>query len=139
MDAQANAPNDHPQLSPAARKFLEETTLKSILGIGDAALDPMMAVAYRLYQVGRYTETEVFCRGLIAADHKAWWPYSLYAATLRRLGRLPEALVELEKGLTWSPNEPKLLFMRGEIREALAQQQKAAPAALPTPTPHVAA
>jgi hypothetical protein len=82
----------------------------------------------------------VLCRGLVAADHKYWWSYSLYAATLRRLGRLREALAELEKGLTYEPNEPKLLFMRGEIREALARQEGAPAAKSPnTPSPRVAA
>jgi tetratricopeptide (TPR) repeat protein len=139
MDAQlTTVPND-PQLSPAARKFLEETTMKSIFGISDAALDTVMALAYQLYQVGRYSETEVLCRGLVAADHKYWWSYSLYAATLRRLDRLPEALAQLEKGLAYEPNEPKLLFMRGEIREALAQQQSAPAKSTTTPSPHVAA
>jgi tetratricopeptide (TPR) repeat protein len=129
------------QISPAARKFLEQTTMKSIFGISDAALDTVMALAYQLYQVGRYAEAEVLCRGLVAADHKYWWSYSLYAATLRRLGRLREALAELEKGLAYEPNEPKLLFMRGEIREALAQQEGApAPkASTTTPSPRVAA
>ena len=139
MDAQhTNDSND--QLSPSARKFLQDTTMKSIFGISDAALDTVMALAYQLYQVGRYPEAEVLCRGLVAADHKYWWSYSLYAATLRRLGRLREALAELEKGLAYEPNEPKLLFMRGEIREALAQQESA-PAAKPstTPSPRVAA
>ncbi len=141
MDAQqTNDSND--QLSPAARKFLAETTMKSIFGISDAALDTVMALAYQLYQVGRYPEAEVPCRGLVAADHKYWWSYSLYAATLRRLGRPEEALAELEKGLAYEPNDPKPLFMRGEIRQALAQQ-KSAPAAKPSPTntpsPRVAA
>jgi tetratricopeptide (TPR) repeat protein len=135
---QTSVPND-PQLTPAARRFLEETTMKSIFGISDAALDTVMALAYQLYQVGRYAEAEVLCRGLVAADHKYWWSYSLYAATLRRLDRLPEALAELEKGLVHEPNEPKLLFMRGEIREALAQRQGAPAAPLTTPNPRVAA
>jgi tetratricopeptide (TPR) repeat protein len=140
MDARTNTSPIDCQLSPAARKFLEETTMKSIFGISDEALDAVMALAYQLYQVGRYAETDVLCRGLIAADHRYWWSYSLYAATLRRLGQLREALVELEKGLTYEPNEPKLLFMRGEIREALAQQERSAPTpATSTPNPRVAA
>jgi tetratricopeptide (TPR) repeat protein len=138
MDARTNTSPIDSQLSPAARKFLEETTMKSIFGISDEALDAVMALAYQLYQVGRYAEAEVLCRGLIAADHRYWWSYSLYAATLRRLGQLREALVELEKGLTYEPNEPKLLFMRGEIREALGQQEKSAPV-ISSPNPRVAA
>ena len=140
MDAQQTNVSIDSDLPPAARQFLEETTMKSIFGISDAALDTVMALAYQLYQVGRYAEAEVLCRGLIAADHKYWWSYSLYAATLRRLGRLREALAELEKGLTYEPNEPKLLFMRSEIREALARQEST-PAAKSstTPSPRVAA
>ena len=137
MDALINS-----QLPANARKFLEETTMKSIFGIPDQALDAIMALAYQLYQVGRYSEVEVLCRGLIAADHKYWWSYSLYAATLRRLGRLEEALEELAKGLVYEPNEPKLLFMRSEIREALARA-KATPATgagnSSTPNPQIAA
>ncbi|HEX7558663.1 MAG TPA: tetratricopeptide repeat protein [Usitatibacter sp.] len=122
MDAQTNSTPIDPQLTPAARQFLEETTMKSLFGIPDEALDAIMALAYQLYQVGRYADAEVLCRGLIAADHKYWWSYSLYAATLRRLGRLREALAELDKGLAYEPNEPKLLFMRGEIAEALVRE-----------------
>ena len=138
MDAQPD-----PKLSPKAHKFLEETTMKSIFGIPDEALDAVMALAYQLYQVGRYPEVEVLCRGLIAADHKYWWSYSLYAATLRRLGKLEEALDAVGKGLLYEPSEPKLLFMRSEIGEALARS-KAAPTcqevgASSTPNPQIAA
>ena len=117
MDAQIDS-----QLTPTARRFLEETTMKSILGIPDHALDAVMALAFRLYQVGRYTETEVLCRGLVAADHTYWWSYSLYAATLRRLGKPREALVLLEKGLAHEPGQAKLLVMRRELHAALARQ-----------------
>jgi len=136
MDAQTNSTQIDSQIPPAARQFLEETTMKSIFGIPDEALDAIMALAYQLYQVGRYADVEVLCRGLIAADHKYWWSYSLYAATLRRLGRLPEALAQLEKGLTYEPNEPKLLFMRSEIGEALARETRPSKATLsPTVAP----
>jgi predicted Zn-dependent protease len=147
MDAQTNSTQIDSQLTPAARRFLEETTMKSIFGITDEALDAVMALAYQLYQVGRYADAEVLCRGLVAADHKYWWSYSLYAATLRRLGRLREALEELDKGLAYEPNEPKLLFMRREIGEALALETRrtkasASPAVAPatsTTKPRVAA
>jgi tetratricopeptide (TPR) repeat protein len=146
MDAQLDP---RIQLPPTARKFLEETTMKSIFGISDEALDAVMALAYQLYQVGRYPEVAVLCRGLIAADHKYWWSYSLYAATLRRLGKLQEALEELTKGLVYEPAQPKLLFMRNEICEALVRR-KATPAANaaivpsnpntnPNPKPQIAA
>jgi hypothetical protein len=124
MDAQQPNPSLDSDLSPAARSFLEETTMKALFGIPDEALDAIMALAHQLYQVGRYADTEVLCRGLIAADHKYWWSYSLYAATLRRLGRLRESLDQLEKGLAYEPNEPKLLFMRREIGEALARETR---------------
>jgi predicted Zn-dependent protease len=117
------------QLSPNARKFLEENTMRSIFGIPEEALDAVMATAYQLYQAGRYAEVEVLCRGLIAADHKYWWSYSLYAATLRRLGRPQEALEQLTQGLAYEPDEPKLLLMRSELRAELAREESAPPPA----------
>ena len=114
------------QMSPNARKFLEENTMRDIFGIPEEALDTVMATAYQLYQASRYAEVEVLCRGLIAADHTYWWSYSLYAATLRRLGRLPEALDQLEKGLSHEPNEPKLLLMRSELRAEIAREEDVA-------------
>jgi predicted Zn-dependent protease len=118
------------EITPAARKFLEETTMKTLLGIPDEALHAVMAVAFQLYQAGRYSEAEVLCRGLIAADHKCWWSYSLYAATLRRLGRITEGLAQLEAGLDHSPSEPQLLHMQREVREAIAAgEESLSPAA----------
>jgi len=113
-----------PQLSANARKFLEENTMRSILGISESALDAVMATAYQLYQAGRYPEVEVLCRGLIAADHKYWWSYSLYAATLRRLGRLRDALAVLEIGIRYEPDAPKLLLMRSELRRQIANEER---------------
>jgi len=116
------------QMSPNARKFLEENTMRDIFGIPEEALDAVMATAYQLYQAARSPEVEVLCRGLIAADHKYWWSYSLYAATLRRLGRLREAVEQLDRGLTYEPDEPKLLLMRSELRAAIANEEDGAPA-----------
>ena len=112
-----------PQLSALARKFLEENTMRSIFGIPEEALDAVMATAYQLYQAGRYPEVETLCRGLIAADHKYWWSYSLYAATLRKLGRLREALDQVDKGLVYEPDEPKLMMMRSELRAEITREK----------------
>ena len=116
------------QMSPNARKFFEENTMRDIFGIPEEALDAVMATAYQLYQAGRFPEVEVLCRGLIAADHKYWWSYSLYAATLRRLGRLQEAVEQLDRGLAYEPDEPKLLLMRSELRAEIAREENGAPA-----------
>jgi hypothetical protein len=105
---------------PIAESFLAKTTMKSILGIDQHALDQVMATAYLLYQAGRYEQVDVLCRGLIAADHTYWWSYSLHAAALRRLGRFAEALAQLDSGLVHEPGAPKLLAMRDEIIAALA-------------------
>ncbi len=133
-----DSPSPQPPLSPAVRRFLEQTTMKSIFGISDQVLDAVMALAYQLYRIGRYPEAEVLCRGLVAADHTYWWSYSLYAATLRRLGRLPEALAALDKGLAHEPDAPKLLVMRDEICQALARRGESSPSQ-PTPNPRAAA
>jgi tetratricopeptide (TPR) repeat protein len=123
------------ELTPAARKFLEETTMKSLLGIPDEALDAVMAIAYQLYQAGRYPEVDVLCRGLVAADHRYWWSYSLHAATLRRLGRLPEALAEVEKGLVYEPGQAKLVSMQSELRSAIAREDSSGTEAAPFSAP----
>src|SRR5215475_9408703 len=123
MSAHKTVPIETQQLSPTARKFLEDHTMREIFGIPEEALDAVMATAYQLYQAGRYPEVEVLCRGLVAADHKYWWSYSLYAATLRKLGRPHEAVALVEKGLVYEPGEPKLLLMCSELREEIAREQ----------------
>ena len=105
--------------NPKVASYLRRTTMKSILGLDQGALDHVMATAYLLYQAGRYTEVDVLCRGLVAADQTYWWSYSLHAGALRRLGRLPEALEQIERGLAFEPNEKKLQLMRGEVLAAL--------------------
>jgi predicted Zn-dependent protease len=118
----------------AAASFVRRTTMKSILGLDQQALDHVMATAYLLYQAGRYDEVDVLCRGLVAADHTYWWSYSLHAAALRRLGRLPEALAQVERGLAFEPNEKKLQLMRGEILAALGAWKELASSAEPSTT-----
>jgi len=117
--------------------------MKTLLGVPDEALDAVMAVAFQLYQAGRYSETELLCRGLIAADHKHAWSYSLHAATLRRMGRPHDALAQIETGLAYQPDEPKLLYMARELREEIASDGPAG-GGVPqqissTPTPRAAA
>ena len=129
----ANVPTP---VSPAVASFLRRTTMQSILGLDQGALDHVMATAYLLYQAGRYAEVDVLCRGLIAADHTYWWSYSLHAAALRRLGRLTEALEQVDHGLAFEPNEKKLQLMRGEIVAALGawrERAESEPAALVRP------
>jgi len=119
MNAQIDS-SPESQLSIAARNFLRDNTMKSLLGIPEDALDAVMALAFQLYQSGRYREVEVLCRGLVAADHTSWWSYALYAATLRRLGKLTQALSQAERGLVYEPHAPRLIALRAEIRAALA-------------------
>jgi hypothetical protein len=107
------------QQPSAVETFVARTTMLSILDLDQSHLDQIMATAYLLYQAGRYREVDVLCKGLIAADHKYWWSYSLHAAALRRLGRLAEALHQVDNGLVHEPAEPKLLLMRGEILAAI--------------------
>jgi predicted Zn-dependent protease len=104
-----------PKSTAPAPDFRETTTMKDLLGIPEAALDQIMAIAYQFYASGHYQRATTLCRGLIAADHQYWWSYSLYAAVLRRLGRLQEALEQIDLGLAYEPGESKLLLMRGEI------------------------
>ncbi len=109
MNANALSPTD----------FLEMTPMRAILGIPSEVLDEAMAQAWKLYQAGRYHDAEILCKGLLAADHRYWWAYSLYAAVLRKQGRLREALIQTEAGLRYEPGQPKLLAMRADIARTL--------------------
>jgi Flp pilus assembly protein TadD len=122
---------------PAVASFVRRSTLKSTLWRDPGALDHVMATAYQLFQAGRYAEVDVLCRGLIAADRTYWWSYSLRAAALRRLGRLEEALVEVDHGLVFEPDEKKLLFMRGELLSAIGEWRERAPGSPPTAPPRL--
>ncbi len=113
----------------AARQYLERMPMRAVLGIPTETLDQGMAIAYLLYRAGRYDDTETLCRGLLAADHRYWWAYSLYAATLAKLGRPDEALVQVECGLRYEPGQPKLVAMRAELVATLAPMR--APGARP--------
>jgi len=121
--------------NPTVASFVRGATMQSILGIDQGALDQVMATAFLLYQSGRYAEVDVLCRGLIAADHTYWWSYSLHAAALRRMGRLADALEQIDNGLVHEPNEKKLQLMRGEILAAIGswKERTSAPEATATP------
>jgi hypothetical protein len=135
----ATAVTDPVVTDPAVASFVRRSTLKSTLARDPGALDHVMATAYQLYQAGRDAEVDVLCRGLIAADDTYWWSYALRAAALRRLGRLEEALVEVDHGLAFEPEAKRLLFMRGEILSALGQWRDRAPGAPPAVGPAPAA
>jgi predicted Zn-dependent protease len=101
--------------------FLDRNPLTAFLPIPAEVLDQAMATAYQLYRDRRYAEAETMCRGLLAADPTYWWSYSLYAATLQKLGRLREALTMVTLGLRHEPSQPKLLALRDELESRIAQ------------------
>ena len=98
---------------------LSSTPLKQAFGLSTETLDHAMATAYQLYQSHRFSEAEILCRGLLAADPGYWWCYSLYAAILRRQGRLRQAITLLDRGLAHEPAQAKLLAMRAETQAAI--------------------
>lgn len=91
------------------------TPMRKILRIPAEVLDQAMANAYALFRADHLDQAEILCKGLLAADHRYWWAYSLYAATLQKLGRFDEALVQITRGLRFEPGQPKLLTMRAEL------------------------
>lgn len=99
----------------ATSHFLERNPMRSLLAMPQAYLDQAMALAYQLYQSGSYGEAEVMCRGLLAADHRYWWAYSLHAAVLLKVGKPHEALTQVDLGLRYEPGQPKLLAMKTDI------------------------
>lgn len=100
--------------------FLERMTVRELLGVPPGAIERACQIAHQLYQAGRLGEADVVCRGLIACDHRLAWTYSLHAAVLRRLGRLEQALAQVQQGLTHEPGHAKLRTMRDELLGLLA-------------------
>jgi predicted Zn-dependent protease len=98
--------------------FLARTPLHAVLALPHSIVEQAMSAAYGCYCSGRYDDAEVLCKGILAVDPTDWWPYSLYAATLRALGRPREALAVIHAGLQRAPGEPKLLAMRAAILAA---------------------
>ena len=111
-------------MSTAAHRYLEATPMRALLGIPTEVLDQFMAIAFQLYKDGRYPQAEIVCRGLLAADHRYWYPYSLYAATLQKMGRFGEAIAQLDQGLRHEPGQPKLLALREAIRKSAGRAQR---------------
>jgi predicted Zn-dependent protease len=97
------------------QEFLDKHPLRTLVAFPPEYMDQAMALAFQSFQAGRYDETETLCRGLLALDHHYWWSYSLYAATLLKLGKVREALVQINLGLAHEPEQPKLLEIKKEI------------------------
>lgn len=95
--------------------FLEQAPMQALLSIPADALEQVMATAYRCFCAGAYADAEILCRGLIAADHRHWYPRTLYAATLVRAGRPREALAQIAEGLRRHPGQPRLMALKKEI------------------------
>ena len=95
--------------------FLAKHPLNTLVAFPQEYLDEAMALAYQSFQAGRYEDTVTLCKGLIAIDNSYWWSYSLYAGALARLGKVREALVQINLGLAHEPDQPKLMAMKREI------------------------
>lgn len=117
----------HVMTEATARDFPDCTALRGLLGIPDDYFDHAMALAYRFHCAERHHDAEVMCRGLLAADPRNWWVSSLYAVTLLKLGRTAQARDQVESGLRYHPDHPKLVAMRDELLAitASARQERA--------------
>ena len=107
----------------AAHRPTAITPTRAIQPIPPDVLDQFMATAYQLYTAGRYAAAEVICRGLIAADPTYWYPYSLHAAALQRLGRFQEALAQVQVALRCEPGNARLIVLRRHIARCAASRR----------------
>lgn len=140
------SPASAPPVAPLVDAFLDEAPMRQLLPIPPRALAEVMTVAHRCYQAGALADAEVLCKGLVAADHRQWWPRALYAAVLVKLGRPREALIQLDQGLRHHPEQPRLLAIKKEILatalrwavRAAGRGKAGAPAAPPVSSPDLA-
>jgi hypothetical protein len=96
--------------------YLDETSLREILAVPESLLTLCSQAAYRLFQDGAYEQVAEVCRGLIAADHRNWYPHALSALALERQGRIVEALQQTILGLRLAPNESPLSDLYKRLR-----------------------
>ena len=101
-------------------EFLAQNPLRTLVAFPQEYIDEAMAMAFQSFQAGRYDDTVTLCKGLIAIDNSYWWSYSLYAGALIKLGKIREALVQINLGLSHEPGQPKLMAMKREILTAAA-------------------
>jgi cytochrome c-type biogenesis protein CcmH/NrfG len=111
--------------------FLERTPVRALFDIPTALIDQARAMAYECHLAGRHEQAELLCRGLLAVDHRCWWTYSLYAATLRDTGRPAQALELVQQGLRYEPAQATLRALEAELEAAQAPAVTPSDAALP--------
>jgi Flp pilus assembly protein TadD len=99
--------------------FLQRTPIRELLDVPPGVIDQARRIAHQLYRAGRFAEADIVCRGLIACDHQVGWTYSLHAAVLRKLGRLEQAMAQIQRGLAHEPEHVKLRAMRDELMACL--------------------
>jgi hypothetical protein len=100
--------------------FLDRMPLRALFDLPPALIDQAKSLAYQCHRSGRPEQTEILCRGLIAADHRCWWTHALYASALRDTGRPGQALDVVEHGLRYQPGHPTLLALEEQLTAALA-------------------
>jgi Flp pilus assembly protein TadD len=102
----------------AAERQPTQTRLQDTGEIPSEVLDICRTTGYELYKARNYTQAELVCRGLVAADDRNWYHHSLLAATLQKMGRFAEALSQIEDGLRCLPGHPRLEALRSAIAES---------------------
>jgi len=89
------------------------------LSLSSDVLDHTLAFAYDYLAARRYDDAARLCRSILVADPHYWWCYSLYAAVLRKQGKLREALAMINQSLRYEPSDPKLLSAKAAIQREL--------------------
>jgi hypothetical protein len=116
-----------------AEQFLDRTTLTMLLDIDPDTLDVARRMAFDLVGNGAFDKAEVISRGLVAADHRFWYYRTLLAVSLQKLGRVGEAIDQVNEGLKYEPGHPELSALKTVLLHLPASAASAASAAPAAP------
>jgi hypothetical protein len=98
-----------------AQTFVDETTLASLMDTDPAVYEFATITAFECLRNGQSHQAEVISRGLVAADHRFWYYRTLLGFALQRLGRVGEAIEQMDLGLKYNPGHSDLLALKAVL------------------------
>jgi cytochrome c-type biogenesis protein CcmH/NrfG len=84
-------------------------------------LDQARGHAFGAFLAERWPETETLLDGILAADPGDAWALSVYAAMLRKQGRLAQAAALIERAHLLAPADANIIAIREDLARVMRQ------------------
>ncbi len=121
-------------MAEVAKRFTAGEEMGSVLGLSEAQLQAIAALAYNKYQQGRLEDAETIFRGVAALDTKSYFGYAGLGtiALAKRPPDLEAALSNLSKAAELKPDDAtiqanlgEVLLRQGKVDQAKSHLEKA--------------